>query len=300
MLVLVLEKAVDWATFSALADNVLLSGWGVDCELSGVVGFLAPISLQHFPPGSRVIPPVAWQQSAVPADFAGVVLTISRKTSSSSSSPSFRKVGECAPLAELQAKARAGLVRVVVEIDLAQRPHPQRMSLPAFGRRALADLVAKTPDSGGFPSFPLQGLRLQGDMLSGFVDIGDSRAGALLRASGSVRGVFARPWVSGEQTLRPPSGFTATSHRVVWAKVQKFSDLVHASLKADSIPFDGLVCPRRRGEVGVRLPAGGDAATVAKCLTDGLLATSVKSEPRGEQFFGPQQCLWTPWTSYTC
>ena len=70
-----------------------------------------------------VVPPAAWQQTSVPLDFAAVVLSLSQKDPSSSSSPSFRKVGSHAPLAELQAKARAGLVRVMVEVDLAGLTH---------------------------------------------------------------------------------------------------------------------------------------------------------------------------------
>ena len=128
------------------------------------------------------------------------------------------------------------------------------MTLPAFGRRALTELLEKTPDFVGHPSLPLQGLRQQGDMFSGFVDLPDSRAGALVRAfQRSVRGVFTQPWVAGGAVFPPPSGFSATSHRPVWAKVQRYSDLIYTALQTASIRFDGLVCPRLRGDLGFLL-----------------------------------------------
>ena len=48
---------------------------------------------------------------------------------------------------ELQTKLRVGLVRVVPEVDLVQRPRPIRLDLRAFGRRALTDLL-KQVDGG--------------------------------------------------------------------------------------------------------------------------------------------------------
>ena len=284
-----LDQADDWTKFAALANPTLLN-WGPGTRVSGVIGFMDPVPLLHFPAGSKVIPPVEWQRTVVPATFAAVAVTISRQepfsstSSSVSPSPGFRRVGAHAPLKDLKTKARAGLVRVMVEIDLLQRPHPARMSLASFGRRAVADLLAKLPSSGGYPSLPLQGLRQQNDMLSGFVDLPDATAAGVIRASGNVRGVFARPWMPGNSGFSCPSTFTATSHWVLRVKVSRFSDVIYTALTEADIPFDGLVCPRYRGEMGIRLPAGQDGSAVTKCLVDGFSAVAKSGSSRRVTF----------------
>ena len=49
--------------------------------------------------------------------------------------------------------------------------------------------------------------------------------------SGSVRGAFGCPFLPGSEAHPLPPGFTPTSHRIIWANVDKFSDLVFAALQ---------------------------------------------------------------------
>ena len=184
------------------------------------------------------------------------------------------------PLREFQAKVRAGLVRVVLEIDLVQRPRGGKMDLRVFSQKALLALFGQLPGGSSLPSLPVMGLSQKGDMVLGFVDLPAARASQLLRASGSVRGVFARPWYWGAASFPYPPGFAADSHRIVWAKIQKFSDVVVATLKGANIPYDGLVCARSRGEVGIRVPHGSDATAMAICLDEQLSARVKNSAPQ--------------------
>ena len=165
----------------------------------------------------------------------------------------FRKVGAFPAMHELQTKSRVRLVRVVLEVDLVQRPRPIRLDLRAFGRRALTDLLKQVDGGLQLPALHLFGVTQRGDMLSGFVDLPDTIASRLLSLSGKVRGVFARPFINGGADHALPSGFRVDSHRIVWAKVARFSDVVFGTLQAAQVSFAGLVCPRSRGEVGVRL-----------------------------------------------
>ena len=89
-------------TFARLVDAALLGGWGgsrsTDCA-SFQRAFTAYTPLDDY----------SWDLK-----WAAVGLTIGRR-SSSSPSPTFRKVGVYASWAELQAKDRVGISRLVVE-----------------------------------------------------------------------------------------------------------------------------------------------------------------------------------------
>ena len=58
-----------------------------------------------------------------------------------------------------------------------------------------------------------------------------------------------------------PDGFSEGSHRIVWLKLLRPSAEVFAHLLQLGIPFAGLVCPRSRQEVGVRVRVGDDEST---------------------------------------
>ena len=91
------------------------------------------------------IPPSKWDESSLPVGSAVVALTITRRAAAAPRT--FRKMGAFPAMHELQTKSRVGLVCVVLEVDLAQRPRPIRLDLRAFGRRALTDLL-KQVDGG--------------------------------------------------------------------------------------------------------------------------------------------------------
>ena len=157
-----------------------------------MVAFNEPLQLLRYPHLSTIIPPASWEVDTLPLKWAAVGLTVGRR-SASSPSPSFRKVGVCASWAELQAKDRAGISRLVVEVDLLQRPCGGKRDVSAFGRRALGDLVVAACPAPTLPSLPLRAVAQRGDMLQGFVEVPSMVASQLLRASGMVRGVFVSP-----------------------------------------------------------------------------------------------------------
>ena len=148
----------------------------------------------------------------------------------------------------------------MLEVDLLQRPREGRMNLGSYGRKALAELLKKCASS--LAALPLQGIRQKGDMLCGFVDLPSTHAANAVKESGSVRGVFVRRWVAGGDAYPMPPGFSANGHRVVWVKVARFSDVVYSTLRNASVPFDGLVCPRTKGEVGVRVQPTADISNL--------------------------------------
>ena len=221
-----------------------------------VKAFLPPLALLRFPRNATTIPPLHWEESPLRDTSVAVALTIGRLPEDGLT-PSFTKVGEYPTLAALRAQARSGVVRVAVEIDLVQRPHKGKVTVQAFGRRALRDLLAvASTDSAALPSLPLQGIVRQADMLRGFADLPAAVAPLVVCASGRVRGIFARPWYSTSESFPWPHGFSQSSHSIVWATVALFSDLIYLALQQDKAPFDGLVCPRSPGKVGIRLRAG--------------------------------------------
>ena len=209
-----------------------------------------------------------------------MALTITRV--SSAAPHSFQKVGSFDVIKNLEAKSRDGLVRVVLEVDLVQRPRGGRTDLGAFGRCALLDLLKQTKDGSAVPVLPLFGITQKWDMLTGFVDLPDGVASQMVMASGQVRGVFARPFVGGGAVHPFPTGFRLDSHRIVWAKVSRFSDVVFGALRTANANFAGLVCPRSHGEIGVRVACGSDISTIPRCLEEGMHA-SVKALPDGER-----------------
>jgi hypothetical protein len=121
-------------------------------------------------------------------------------------------------------------------------------------------------------------------MLRGFVDLPQAVTPLVLRASGSVRGVFTRPWVSTEEAFPWPDGFSSSSHRVLWTKVSRFSDVLYTTQKQAEFPFDGLVCPRTRGEVGIRVSSTADLPALHLSL-QALVGEQVKVHVAGVRSF---------------
>ena len=151
-----------------------------------------------------------------------------------------------------------------------------------FCRRALRDFltVDYSPSPPAVP--PGQGLTQQGDHIPGYVDLPAVTAAQALQSSVAVRVVFAPPWLSGAWDYRfpLPPGFTTSSHRVNWFRVELFSDVVTPSLKYAGIAFAGLVCPRKGGEEGIRVPEGADLRGLQNCVT-AALAGMVRSHLGG-------------------
>ena len=233
----VMETCHDGPSFAAKADLGILNGWGEGHGVVSVVAIADPLVLLRYPRGEDSVPPTQWEEAPLPLQSAAVVLTIAPQPIELL--PTFTKVGTFPGLRAMRAQDRQGVVRVV-EIDLLQRPRPRQREAQWFGRRALADLIKATAAApGGFPSLPLQGLVQIGDMLRGNVDLPASLAATVVQASGLVRGVFVRPWVAAGPEFPLPPGFTPTSHKVVWLKVARYSDLLVAALRAGGVQFDG-------------------------------------------------------------
>ena len=101
----VVDGSTDWVTFARLVDAALLGGWrgsrSTDCA-SFQRAFTAYTVL-------TLLNDYSWEVNTLPLKWAAVGLTIGRRSSSS------RKVGVYASWAELQAKDRVGISRLVVE-----------------------------------------------------------------------------------------------------------------------------------------------------------------------------------------
>ena len=247
--------------------------------VTAVTLFTEAPELLRIPRGTWTAPPPTWTGVPLAAQRMAVALRVSRRVSGGT--PTFTRVGTAPTVAAARVQERAGLVPVVVEVALTQRPMGEKVEARVFCQRALADLVGVTDAPilrGLLP--PPQGLVLRGDMLSGIVDLPASLAARVVRASGSVRGVFARPMFGGSSVRPLPPGFTVDSHRVVWARVERFSDLVHQRLLMAGVEFAGLVCGRTRTEVGIRVPAGTNQLEVVEAL-EGELEARVKVRAAG-------------------
>ena len=262
----VIEQCHDWESFENLTDSILVQQWGEGIGVSAATVFPVPLKVLRFPSQGLVIPPAEWVQEDLPLKTAAVALRIERR-SSTSAAPVFQKIGTYPTLVELQATDRQGLARVALEVDLLQRPRTGKGDVGAFARRALSQLIGATSAAPvGLPCLPVRGLSQRGDMLRGFADLPAILATKVLQASGAVRGVFARPWLGAESSFPLPEGFGASSHRVIWAKVERFSDIVVESLRAAKVEFDGLVCPRSKGELGIRVRVDADISALRQCL----------------------------------
>jgi len=162
------DSVTDWTSLVAHADPSLFAGWGEGNGISTVVGFAEPQALALFPAGELQIPPPRWDVGALPPRQVLLLLTVERR-GSGASPPVFRREGTYRSWAALQAAAREGVSRLVVEVDLLQRPRSAQ-DLRSFGRRALRDLLK----GAGVPDIPLpllQGLVLKGEVVQGFVDL---------------------------------------------------------------------------------------------------------------------------------
>ena len=275
-----LDRSSDWSSFSAAADAALMQGWNPNIGVSAVLGFAQPPMLRVCPTSSPLVPPEKWEGCLLPLKQAAVALTVTRRPADAPV-PTFSKVGSHTSWQELQAADRAGLVRIALEVDLVQRPQPgRRGDAGSFCRRALRDLLSWGASSPPALVPPVQGLAQRGDMLCGFVDLPSAMGAHALRSSGAVRGIFARPWMSTDPRFPLPAGFTSSSHRVVWLRVERFSEVVAAALRSAAVAFDGLVCPRKRGEVGVRVPVASDLKNLQACV-DSVLSGRMRSRVGG-------------------
>ena len=274
------DAAMSWDEFARVADRSLVSGWGAGMGVTAVTVFTEAPELLRIPRGTWTAPPPTWTGVPLAAQRMAVALRVSR--CGSGGTPTFARVGTAPTVAAVRVQERAGLVPVVVEVALPQRPMEGKIEARAFCQRALADLVGVTdaPILRALLPSP-QGLVLRGDMLSGIVDLPAALAARVVRASGSVRGVFARPMFGGSVVRPLPPGFTVDSHRVVWARVERYSDLVHQRLLMAGVEFAGLVCGRSRKEVGIRVPAGTNQMDVVAAL-EGELEARVKVRAAGE------------------
>lgn len=138
------------------------------------------------------------------------------------------------------------MVPVVVEVDLNQRKGGDGLLVLRKAMRELLMMAIKRE----LP-FHLANIRTAGTMLSAIVDVPGEVAVELLKNSGSVRGAFVRPLLGGSFQRPAPLGFGNGAHKVLWVKVERYSDLVFAQLKG--LKVEGLVCGRHKGEVGVRV-----------------------------------------------
>ena len=271
----VADASADWASFSAKADRALTSSWPASLGIFSVTVFAVPPALLHYPSNEISVPPAKWEEQPLPLRQALVALTIVRQ-SAAPVAPTFLKVGQFRSWTDIQAAERAGVTRLGLEVDLVQRPQGGRTT-QAFARRALTELGAIVPSpAGALP--PVQGLVMKGEVLSGFVDVPSALSAQLLQASGSVRGVFVRPWLGAADAFPLPPGFSATSHRVLWARVTRFSDIVFAGLRAAQVDFAGLICPRKRGEVGVRVASAAENSALCQYI-QGAFGGHVKAPP---------------------
>ena len=82
--------------------------------------------------------------------------------------------------------------------------------------------------------------------------------------------------------------------------------MVAEALRAASIPHCGLVCPRQKGELGIRMLAVADPAPIARCLES--LKGHLRTRPDSTQTFtlraeGFSMALlnrfWRSWASST-
>ena len=76
----------------------------------------------------------------------------------------------------------------------------------------------------------LRGIVQRADAVSGFVELPADMAIKYLKFSGAIRGIFSRQWLNGGDTFQSPPGFGLDTHRIVWAKVARFSDVIATSL----------------------------------------------------------------------
>ena len=125
-----LDACSDRDSFMVKTDPALLRTWDDANEASGIVSFFAPLQPQRCPPQEGEIPPPKWEEEQLSLRSAAVALTITR--TSSSAPHSFQKVRFFAAVKDLEAKSRDGLVRVVLEMDLDQRPRSRLLHGPGL------------------------------------------------------------------------------------------------------------------------------------------------------------------------
>ena len=270
-----LDRATDWDSLCARVDPSILMDWGETARVASAVGIAVPPALSIFPASARTVPHPRWEETVLPATQALLALRVERLPADPTATllpPSYSRSGEHPTLAATQATARAGVSRLVLEVDLLQRPLRSGTAL-AFGRGALTALLRAAGSALPATALPpLQGLTTQDSRFSASLSLPTALAASLLAASGAARGVFARPWLPGRSaepsagTTPCPPGFGPEESRPVWARVARFSDVVAEALRASSVPHLGLVCPRQKGELGIRMPAEADPAPLARCL----------------------------------
>jgi hypothetical protein len=231
-----------------MVDKSLMEGWGDGVAVKKLTIVKQPAKVVRLSARQLVLPPVQWEEVTMDLGRILVVVTVGL-SEEMEGLPELSVVGEFASLKQIQEEGRQGLVPVVVEVDLVQRPGGKD-DIRNFLRRAAGELMGKVQGKQFGWVMPLpQGSRFVGNMLSGIVDLPEQWAKKLIQASGSVRGVFVRPFL-GRKSSEQPSNL-----KVMWVKsLDRFSDVIFSTLQHHGNLYGGLVCGRTRGEVGIRVP----------------------------------------------
>ena len=122
------DRATDWSTFASLADAQLLEGWGEGLGVSRAIGIALPPALALFPAAEIQVPPSRWDEGVLPPRQGLLALSVTRR-GPDSAAPVHIREGTYPTWAALQTSSRDGEARVVIEVDLLQRPCPARADL---------------------------------------------------------------------------------------------------------------------------------------------------------------------------
>lgn len=245
--------------------------WGVGVHVKHVRFFMEPFAGLRVPQACTQIPPPSWEEAQLPLQRVLVTITLA----AGQGSYDVQHVGRMEPFATMKDNQRGDLVPVVFELALLQLKSGKG---DAYSKtRKAVEQAVQLATGQKHPLF-VGRVSTDQDRCTTIVDLPAAMAAKVVANSGAVRGVFARPMLGGKMPKRKPPGFDENSHRVVWAKVEKFSDTVFETLKARNVVFDGLVCGRQKSEVGVRVPVGKDVSSLPRIIAE-TLGGSAKVKP---------------------
>jgi hypothetical protein len=239
-----------------------LEDWGDEAKVSNVHVFLQPLNLRRFPADCKTIPPPKWQSIQMNMDRCMVAVTVVR--SSGDLTPIISSSGVGKRMDEVLAECRGSVVPFIIEIDTTQRKGGEAALVI---KRGAKDLIKQA--CGRELPVMIRGVRSSTSMVSATIELPSDTAASIIRSSGAVRGVFARPYLGGIRPVACPRGFGDGLHKVVWVKVERFSDVVFNTL-AGKVQHEGLVCGRSKGEVGVRVKAASDLMEVRNRIEETL------------------------------
>ena len=250
------------------AGQSLLNKWDAGLRVERLTVFLGDLRMQRFPQNERTIPPSRWEYPYLEASRCAVGITVGRVGDDMAHPIEVVRSGEKTPLTKLRAMAVGDSVPVVLEIDLGQRSRAGAAGVNAHHaiRVGMSEMFKAVGLTNMTAVANLGKVSLRKERATAIVNFPSRMAARMVRGSGMARGVFARPMFGGARAM--PEGFGESTHKVVWAKVEKFSDVVFRELTAAGVEFEGLVCGER-GEVGVRFRvplSGQEANTLKKAL----------------------------------